>query len=452
MIISKLYFTNNIVKFNESLRLINWKKKFPESVFIRDHENLPFKSPYDIDLIIGEKEIKSFYNCLKKLAKNNSLILISKKFVNSFIVILFDLNFYKNKRNWIFFEIRTKYIIRKNLQIVSKDIQIYYRKNQLPIPEKKWLCFFYFHQYLRKRKKKHLDFLKKISLSNKHTSVIRKLLKYDSQQISDIFKKKKTKKENKKIELFNQVKKKRSFINTVKIEIIKKLYFFRVKSNSLFTINGADGAGKSSILNQISKIMEYYPFDVELIHHNKGGVKKTRPVKQYNKSFFRKILSFIYLRLPNFFREIWLYFTHYLRYTLNMNSFVMKNTFSSKIIILDRYIYDLWAKDKVKSELSPFIISFVYNIFCRIIKFPAKAYFIYDKPENIYKRKKELTKIQINFFQKHLTKIFNGIRVSFEKVLVKQDKPNDIAKKILEDIIKKNPDLIISLVKQNTRF
>ena len=128
MIISKLYFTNNIVKFNESLRLINWKKKFPESVFIRDHENLPFKSPYDIDLIIGEKEIKSFYNCLKKLAKNNSLILISKKFVNSFIVILFDLNFYKNKRNWIFFEIRTKYIIRKNLQIVSKDIQIYYRK------------------------------------------------------------------------------------------------------------------------------------------------------------------------------------------------------------------------------------------------------------------------------------------------------------------------------------
>ena len=135
-----------------------------------------------------------------------------------------------------------------------------------------------------------------------------------------------------------------------------------------------------------------------------------------------------------------------------MNSFVMNNSFSSKIIILDRYIYDLWAKDKVKRELSSFTISFVYNIFCRIIKFPNKAYFIYDKPDSIYKRKKELTKVQINFFQICLTKIFKRIKVSFEKVLVKKHKPNDLAKKILEDIIQKNSDLIISIVKQNTRF
>jgi thymidylate kinase len=135
-----------------------------------------------------------------------------------------------------------------------------------------------------------------------------------------------------------------------------------------------------------------------------------------------------------------------------MNSFVMKNTFSSKIVILDRYIYDLWAKDKVKSELSYFTISFVYNIFCRIVKFPTKAYFIYDKPENIYKRKKELTENQISFFQIYLTTVFKKIRVSFKKVFVKNNKPNEIAKRILEDIIKKNPDLIISIVKQNTKF
>ena len=81
-----------------------------------------------------------------------------------------------------------------------------------------------------------------------------------------------------------------------------------------------------------------------------------------------------------------------------------------------------------------------------------RGYFIYDKPQNIYKRKKELTKIQINSFQICLDKIFNTIRVSFEKVLVKKDKPNDLAKRILEDIIQKNPDLIISIIKQNTRF
>ena len=453
MIISKLLFTKNIIKFNESLKSIDWKKRFPKSVFIRDHENLPFRSPYDIDLIIGEKEIKSFSKCLKNLAKDNSLILISKNFVNSMIIIVFDLNFYKNKRNWIFFEIRTKYLIKNNTEIISTDIKICHRKNQLPVPEKEWLIFFYFHQYLRKRKEKHFVFLTKISLCNKSTSVIRKLLKLENDEILETLnKKKEVKNNNKKLVLFHKIDKQSNLLNNLKIKIIKKLYFFRVKSNSLFTINGADGAGKSSILNQISKIVEYYPFEVELIHHNKGGVKKSRPIEQNNKSLFRKILSYIYMNLPKFLKEIWLYFTHYYRYTINMNSFVMNNGFSSKIVILDRYIYDLWAKDKVKRELSSLTISLVYNIFCRIIKFPNKAYFIYDKPQNIYKRKKELTKIQINSFQICLDKIFNTIRVSFEKVLVKKDKPNDLAKRILEDIIQKNPDLIISIIKQNTRF
>ena len=78
------------------------------------------------------------------------------------------------------------------------------------------------------------------------------------------------------------------------------------------------------------------------------------------------------MNLPKFLKEIWLYFTHYYRYTINMNSFVMNNSFSSKIVILDRYIYDLWAKDKVKRELSSLTISFVYNIFVELLSFQTR--------------------------------------------------------------------------------
>ncbi len=443
MSISELKFSNNIIDFNKALKLIDWKKKFPHSVFFRDHENLPFKAPYDIDLIVAEDQIINLRNCLQELAKNFSLTLISKNFDNSMIIILFDLSSKKDRRNWVFFEIRKKYLINKKVEVLSDKIDIYYEKNKLPIPKKEWQVFFYFHQFLRKRKKKHFDILKKLSFTKKNNIIIRKLLNLSEEEIVEALRA-----DNKIIKNYKST----NFFNEIKKKIIKKIYFFRVKSDSLFTINGADGVGKSSILNQISKIVEYYPFEVELIHHNKGGVKKSRPMKQDNKSYFRKTLSLIYINLPKIFKEIWLYFTHYYRYTINMNSFVMNNSFSSKIIILDRYIYDLWAKDKVKRELSSFTISFVYNIFCRIIKFPNKAYFIYDKPDSIYKRKKELTKVQINFFQICLTKIFKRIKVSFEKVLVKKHKPNDLAKKILEDIIQKNSDLIISIVKQNTRF
>ena len=443
MLISELKFSNNIIDFNKALKLINWKKKFPHSVFFRDHENLPFRSPYDIDLIVAENQIINLRNCLQDLAKNFSLTLISKNFDNSMIIILFDLSSKKDRRNWVFFEIRKKYLINKKVEVLSDTIDIHYEKNKLPIPKMEWQVFFYFHQFLRKRKKKHFDFLKKLSLTKKNNIIIRKLLNLSDEEIVEALRL-----NNKIIKNYKST----NFFNEIKKKIIQKIYFFRVKSDSLFTINGADGAGKSSILNQISKIVEYFPFEVELIHHNKGGVKKSRPIKQVNKSFFRKILTHIYVNLPKIFKEIWLYFTHYYRYTINMNSFVMKNTLSSKIVILDRYIYDLWAKDKVKSDLSYFTISFVYNIFCRIVKFPSKAYFIYDKPENIYKRKKELTINQINFFQIYLTKVFKKIGVSFKKVLVKNNKPNDIAKRILEDIIEKNPDLIISIVKQNTKF
>ena len=129
-----------------------------------------------------------------------------------------------------------------------------------------------------------------MSLCNKSTSVIRKLLKLENDEILETLnKKKEVKNNNKKLVLFHKIDKQSNLLNNLKIKIIKKLYFFRVKSNSLFTINGADGAGKSSILNQISKIVEYYPFEVELIHHNKGGVKKSRPIEQNNKSLFRKI-------------------------------------------------------------------------------------------------------------------------------------------------------------------
>lgn len=443
MSISELKFSNNIIDFNKALKLIDWKKKFPHSVFFRDHENLPFRSPYDIDLIVAENQIINLRDCLQDLANNFSLTLISKNFHNSMIIILFDLSSKKDRRNWVFFEIRKKYLINKKVEVFSDTIDIHYEKNKLPIPKKEWQVFFYFHQFLRKRKKKHFDVLKKLSLTKKNNIIIRKLLNLSDKEIVQALRL-----DNKIIKNYKST----NFFNEVKKKIIKKIYFFRVKSDSLFTINGADGAGKSSILNQISKIVEYYPFDVELIHHHKGGVKKSRSIEQNNKSFFRKILSYIYMKLPKLLKEIWLHFTHYYRYTINMNSFVMNNGFSSKIMILDRYIYDLWAKDKVKRELSSITISLVYNIFCRLIKFPNKAYFIYDKPQNIYKRKKELTKIQINSFQICLHKIFNTIRVSFKKVLVKKNKPNDLAKKILEDIIQKNPDLIISIVKQNTRF
>ena len=238
MSISELKFSNNIIDFNKALKLIDWKKKFPHSVFFRDHENLPFKAPYDIDLIVAEDQIINLRNCLQELAKNFSLTLISKNFDNSMIIILFDLSSKKDRRNWVFFEIRKKYLINKKVEVLSDKIDIYYEKNKLPIPKKEWQVFFYFHQFLRKRKKKHFDILKKLSFTKKNNIIIRKLLNLSEEEIVEALRA-----DNKIIKNYKST----NFFNEIKKKIIKKIYFFRVKSDSLFTINGADGVGKSSI-------------------------------------------------------------------------------------------------------------------------------------------------------------------------------------------------------------
>ena len=80
-------------------------KKFPHSVFFRYHENLPFKAPYDIDLIVAEDQIINLRN-LTRTSKNFSLTLISKNFDNSMIIILFDLSSKKDRRNWVFLRLK----------------------------------------------------------------------------------------------------------------------------------------------------------------------------------------------------------------------------------------------------------------------------------------------------------------------------------------------------------
>ena len=99
------------------------------------------------------------------------------------MLIIFDLNIEKNRRNWIFFEIRTKYLIDKAGDFCIDKIDVMYRKNQLPIPTKKWCFFLYFHQYLRQRKDRHINLLKKIKYSSEDLNTTKKILSCNEKEI-----------------------------------------------------------------------------------------------------------------------------------------------------------------------------------------------------------------------------------------------------------------------------
>ena len=89
---------------------------------------------------------------------------------------------------------------------------------------------------------------------------------------------------------------------------------------------------------------------------------------------------------------------------------------------------------------------------CIRIKCPDKAYFIVDYPITNFKRKKEFLETEKIRFHVLLNNMFKKSNVSFQRVIVKKRKPTDISKQILKDIIKSNPDLLISIIKENPRF
>ena len=181
--ISNYKFSKNILNFNQKLKKINWRVSFPGTVFIRDYEFLPDKSPYDIDLLVQKNEVSKLEVLFKKNADENSLLLISKNSLESSVFIIFDLNIEKNRRNWIFFEIRTKYLIDKVGDFCIDKIDVMYKKNQLPIPTKKWIFFLYFHQYLRQRKNRHINLLKKIKYSRQDLNFTKKILSCNEKEI-----------------------------------------------------------------------------------------------------------------------------------------------------------------------------------------------------------------------------------------------------------------------------
>ena len=151
--ISNYKFSKNILNFNQKLKKINWRVSFPGTVFIRDYEFLPDKSPYDIDLLVQKNEVSKLEVLFKKNADENSLLLISKNSLESSVFIIFDLNIEKNRRNWIFFEIRTKYLIDKVGDFCIDKIDVMYKKKPITNTNQKVDFFFIFSSIFKAEKK-----------------------------------------------------------------------------------------------------------------------------------------------------------------------------------------------------------------------------------------------------------------------------------------------------------
>ena len=151
-------------------------------------------------------------------------------------------------------------------------------------------------------------------------------------------------------------------------------------------------------------------------------------IKKQSKNYSRNISK---QTLENFFRLFIIRFHQQLKsygfhldilgfYFLRTNNYILTNHYENNLIFLDRYIYDLWAKDLVaKHKLSSkLVINIVYYFFCKVIYKPRMAFILNDDSRNIYKRKNELSINQLDNFNNILLKKLSKFKVPHKVINV----------------------------------
>ena len=185
------------------------------------------------------------------------------------------------------------------------------------------------------------------------------------------------------------------------IFILKRFLFS--KSCSIIAFYGPDGAGKSTIINQLKEdeIIKNYFKTITIFHTRPGFLPpfsklkfKKINYKNNNKnlprsiekiSFIKAIIFLIYYAFDYLLGNIFMFFKNFSK--------------DNHLIIYDRYIYDFFYQ-----QIYYFLPDKLLSIL-KIINFPGiKSYFLFGNSMEIYSRKKELSsndiEYQINTFKK----------------------------------------------------
>lgn len=448
-------FTSNLQAFHHFLSEFDWKQNIPECVFIRDFENLPVSASFDIDLMANEDTWPAIIELFKSAALASGLVCLYRMSHGGLFILVFDVCQNKGERSWSYYEIRKQLPLTDHINLTSNDIDISDVRG-LPIPTKSWQFLLFLHQGLRKGKiEKYKASL--ISMRDENIevqSLCCNLLGLSTDDIQSIILKPNSLdiwrdkigvryavgKTPPSISIFSKLKKKLS----------KKIYIWNTKGPMFFTIHGPDGVGKTTVLDEISKIINEYPFSHEVFHHitswkrnlNNQHEGKVSNVLTYDGvPLWRKVLRIVYRNLHPALQALWIHSSNYIKYSSNLNRHILEQFYNHKVIVCDRYIYDLWAKYQVTpgyiKKLHP--LHYFYN---KIFRFPVRAFVLNDEPEKIYKRKQELSIDQIASYQNVMDNIIKDLKVPATKIVVSEKKPKEIAKEIVTVILNDmNPDI-----------
>lgn len=276
--------------------------------------------------------------------------------------------------------------------------------------------------------------LNKAAVPHKYIQFFEEQTEEDQQKIKDYFKQKYS------IE-FGDIGEWRQFSKSIRTQLLTKLqmnetllsklsYFTDTVKGKLFqrglvmTVSGVDGAGKSTIINEIEKeISETYRKKTVVLRHRpsllpiisawrygkKAAEKKSMeslPRQGGNTNLIASIIRFSYYFIDYVVGQIWVFLRYYCQ---------------GYVVIYDRYFFD-FINDSKRSNIQlkgkwiqPFY-NFIYK--------PKLNFFLYAQPEVILQRKQELNESTIlrlnesyhSLFDNYNKRFVNSEYISIENI------------------------------------
>lgn len=445
-------FTPALRSYFRDLASLDWAASVPSCVFVRDWENLPERSPYDIDLMADAGEMDACASALVDAAASRGLECVVRPASTGVNILVLDLVVAPDRRNWAYFEIATRKRLTRDIVLTPGAMEIA-RDRGLPVPAPAWR---YLINLLQAFRRGDLERYRPVLDACAHeepdcSRLVSSTFGIDPADLTGMFAESASLTEWQK-RLKVAVKppkpspKPRSIGNRLRLWAVRRFYFLPTPELYAVTVHGPDGVGKSTACDTVSAMFAGFPVSLEAFHHvtswKKSLAPQPAPDPQAPITFPRRLLRAGYRMAPELVRDGWRTLTGYHYYAKRLNERVFVGYLSRRVMLLDRYMYDMYVKQRIRGEIGPLgkLIGFTC---CAAMRRPRRAILLTDIPDRIIERKQELSLDEIASYQRAMRRLLRRLVVNHTEIEVNGRSREEVARAFARTIIQAiGPDLI----------
>lgn len=202
-----------------------------------------------------------------------------------------------------------------------------------------------------------------------------------------------------------------------------------------FVVSGADGVGKSTVIEACRELLLEEKISVFKFHHIQDTKVSVPSAGKKRAAHFSvsSIRPRYKMLVPTRIKSIISALIDEYRYAKNIRNILLKCKKSGELALCDRYIYDRNVALKMRNR--PIEQRLAVWISCCIIRRPTLTFVLVDDPVKIRDRKPELTLEEIEAYPNSLIKVYSKVGAASEQVKVNGRMPDAIASDLLKIIL-----------------